>query len=124
MFPYDEALRLARAVGVDLDGQVVGVLADKKGSDLVLWDSGRRAAKGALGAPDGSRAMLDALHHAAHLARSRTLAAAKEALERAQLLDSPVFHQALTLVLEVLPVGRSVSGATAGGRSGLGRKRF
>ncbi len=115
VFPYDEALRLARAVGVDLDGQVVGVLADKKGSDLVLWDSGRRAAKGALGAPDGSRAMLDALHHAAHLARSRTLAAAKEALERAQLLDSPVFHQALTLVLEVLPVGRSVSGATLDG---------
>lgn len=115
VFPYDEALRLARAVGVDLDGQVVGVLADKKGSDLVLWDSGRRAAKGALGAPDGSRAMLDALHHAAHLARSRTLAAAKEALERAQLLDSPVFHQALTLVLEVLPVGRSVSGATLEG---------
>ncbi len=115
VFPYDEALRLARAVGVDLDGQVVGVLADKKGSDLVLWDSGRRAAKGALGAPDGSRAMLDALHHAAHLARSRTLAAAKEALERAQLLDSPIFHQALTLVLEVLPVGRSVSGATLEG---------
>ena len=115
VFPYDEALRLARAVGVDLDGQVVGVLADKKGSDLVLWDSGRRAAKGALGAPDGSRAMLDALHHAAHLARSRTLAAAKEALERAQLLDSPIFHQALTLVLEVLPVGRSFSGAMLDG---------
>jgi len=61
VFPFDEALRLARAVGVDLDTQVVGILAEKKGSDLLLWDSARRAAKGALGAPDGGRAMLDAL---------------------------------------------------------------
>ena len=30
-------------------------------------------------------------------------------------MDSPVFHQALTLVLEVLPVGRSVSGVTLEG---------
>ena len=52
VFPYDEGLRLARAVGVDLDTQVVGCLAEKKSSDLVLWDSARRAAKGALG-PDG-----------------------------------------------------------------------
>ena len=56
VFPYDEGLRLARAVGVDLDTQVVGVLAEKKCSDLVLWDSARRAAKGALGPMDGSRA--------------------------------------------------------------------
>jgi hypothetical protein len=66
VFPYDEALRLARAVGVDLDTQVVGVLMEKKGSDLVMWDSARRAAKGALGPADGSRGMIDTLHHAAH----------------------------------------------------------
>ncbi|WP_375383345.1 hypothetical protein [uncultured Sphingomonas sp.] len=38
-FPYDEALRLARAVGVDLEEQVVGRLAEKKGSEIKLWDS-------------------------------------------------------------------------------------
>ena len=103
VFPYDEALRLARAVGVDLDTEVVGVLAEKNGSDLRLWDSARRAAKGTLGAANGSRAMLDALHHAAHAARRKTLAAAKEALELAGLLADPAFRQALQLVLEVLP---------------------
>jgi putative DNA methylase len=66
VFPYDEALRLARAVGVDLDKDVVGTLCEKKGSDLLLWDSARRAAKGALGPADGSRGMIDAIHHAAH----------------------------------------------------------
>lgn len=30
VFPYDEALRLARAVGVDLDKDIVGSLANKK----------------------------------------------------------------------------------------------
>lgn len=115
VFPYDEALRLARAVGVDLDTQVVGVLGEKAGSDLRLWDSARRAAKSALGAPDGSRAMLDALHHAAHAARTKTLAAAKEALDTRGLLTEPAFRQALQLVLEVLPVGRDFSGVALDG---------
>ncbi len=115
VFPYDEALRLARAVGVDLDTQVVGVLGEKAGSDLRLWDSVRRAAKSALGAPDGGRAMLDALHHAAHAARSKTLAAAKEMLDASGLLAEPAFRQALQLVLEVLPVGRDFSGVTLDG---------
>ena len=65
VFPYDEALRLARAVGVDLDRDIVGRLAQKKGSDLRLWDSAHRAATGALGPVDGSRGMIDAIHHAA-----------------------------------------------------------
>jgi putative DNA methylase len=36
VFPYDEALRLARAVGVDLEKDIVGRLATKKASDIVL----------------------------------------------------------------------------------------
>jgi putative DNA methylase len=114
-FPYDEGLRLARAVGVDLDAQVVGVLAEKKGSDLILWDSAKRAAKAALGAPDGSRAMVDALHHVAHTARAKTLAAAKDLAERAGLLADPGFQQALTYVLEVLPPSRTFSGLSLDG---------
>ena len=83
VFAYDEALRLARAVGADLDGDIVGRLAEKKGSDIRLWDSARRAAKGALGPADGSRGMIDAVHHAANTARVRSLSAAREMLEGA-----------------------------------------
>ncbi len=124
VFPYDEGLRLARAVGVDLDREVVGVLAEKKGSDLLLWDSAKRAAKAALGAPDGSRSMMDALHHAAHTARTKTLTAAKEALERAGLLGDPGFQQALGYVLAVLPVGRAFSGAALDGDLGASSSDF
>ncbi len=110
VFPYDEALRLARAVGADLDADIVGSLCEKKGSDLLLWDSAQRAAKSALGAADGARGMIDALHHAAHQARSRNLEAARELLERAGLLTDGNFSTAMQAVLEVLPVGTAFSG--------------
>lgn len=103
IFPYDEALRLARAVGVDLEGDVIGRLAEKKSSDIVLWDSDRRAAKHALGPADGSRAMIDAIHHAAFTARTRSLDAAKELLENEGVAKDPAFLSALEAVLEVLP---------------------
>ena len=107
VFPYDEALRLARAVGVDLDADIVGHLAEKKGSDLILWDSAQRAAKHALGAPDGSQGMIDALHHAANQARTRTLDAGRELLEKAGVVSDSGFAPALLAVLEVLPVSRA-----------------
>lgn len=110
VFPYDEALRLARAVGADLDADIVGSLAEKKGSDLTMWDSARRAAKGALGAAKGARGMIDALHHAAHQARTRSLEAAREFLQRAEVLNDPGLASAMLAVLEVLPVSRSFSG--------------
>ena len=110
VFAYDEALRLARAVGVDPDGDIIGRLAQKKGSDILLWDSARRAAKGALGPPDGSRGMIDAIHHAANMARSRTLDAAREMLAETLVDQDPRFYAALEAVLEVLPVSRAFSG--------------
>ncbi len=109
VFPYDEALRLARAVGVDLDKEIVGRLATKKSSDIVLLDSQQRAAKMFLGPADGSRAMLDVLHHAAHAARARSLEAARELLEKGGWLTDPGFHTALQAVLEVLPVSATFS---------------
>ncbi len=102
-FPYDEALRLARVVGVDMDREIIGHLAEKKASNVILWDSGTRAAKGTLGPPDGSRGWIDAIHHAAHAARTRTLQAAGELLERSGAAQEPVFLSALEAVLEVLP---------------------
>lgn len=110
VFPYDEALRLARAVGVDLDQDIVGTLASKKGSELVMWDSAQRAAKSALGPADGSRGMIDALHHAAHQARTRTLENGREILERAGVTSDAAFAPSLLSVLEVLPVGIGFSG--------------
>lgn len=110
VFPYDEALRLARAVGADLDADLVGSLCEKKGSDLLLWDSAQRAAKSALGGADGARGMIDALHNAAHQARTRTLEGARELLERAGLLNDGNFSTAMQAVLEVLPVGTVFSG--------------
>ena len=110
MFAYDEALRLARAVGVDLDRDIVGRLAEKRGADIRLWDSARRAAKGALGPPDGSRGMIDAIHHAANMARLRSLAAARELLDGALVGRDPRFFAALEAVLEVLPVSRTYTG--------------
>ena len=38
-FPYDEALRLARVAGLDLDREIVGRVAVKKTSDVILLDS-------------------------------------------------------------------------------------
>ncbi|NCA90558.1 MAG: DUF1156 domain-containing protein, partial [Gammaproteobacteria bacterium] len=109
-FPYDEGLRLARVVGLDMDREIIGRVAEKKASNVILWDSGMRAAKGALGPPDGSRAWLDALHHAAHLGRGRTLHAAQELLERNGVASEPLFLSALEAVLEVLPPSRAFTG--------------
>jgi hypothetical protein len=109
-FPFDEALRLARVVGLDLDKDVVGVLAEKKASDLILWDSSTRAAKGKLGAPDGSKSWIDAIHHIAHRARSIDLNAAKQLLDDNGLANSPVFPTALEAVLEVLPLSARYTG--------------
>ena len=38
-FAYDEGLKLARAVGVNLETDIVGRLGAKSGQNLVLWDS-------------------------------------------------------------------------------------
>ena len=109
-FPYDEALRLARVVGVDLEREIVGSLAEKKSSDLILWDSSQRAAKASLGSPDGSRSMIDALHHAANRGRKDGLEAAKKLLESNQVDKDPDFQTALLAVLEVLPVSSTYTG--------------
>ena len=103
-FDYDEALRLGRAVGIDLERNVSGRLAQKSGSNLQLWDSARRAATGGLGPADGSRGMIDALHHAAHAARVKSLTAARELLDGIGVDQDPRFFAALEAVLEVLPM--------------------
>lgn len=111
-FAYDEGLRLARAVGLDM-AQVVGRIAEKKGSDLKLWDSATRVARGALGPADGSRGMIDALHHVAHTARNQSVEAAREMLETNGLIEDDEFKVALEVMLEVLPPSKTFSGIDA-----------
>jgi hypothetical protein len=109
-FPYDEALRLARVVGLDIDREVIKVLGEKKSSDVILWDSATRAAKGTLGPTDGSRGLIDAIHHAAYLGRTRNLDAARELLDKNGLSKEPRFLAALEAVLEVLPPSKAYTG--------------
>lgn len=110
VFPFDEANKLAKVCGVDIDRDVVGKLAEKKGADLVLWDSVTRAAKGSLGLPDGRDSMMDALHHLAKATRTVSLESANELLAKHSLASEPAFLTALEAVLEVLPVGKAWSG--------------
>ncbi len=109
-FPYDEALRLARAVGVDLEEQIIGRLAEKKTSEIKLWDSATRIAKGAIGSKDGTRGMIDALHHAAHTVRTRGVEVAVEQLKDAGIDQDDEFKMALEALLEVLPPSKTFSG--------------
>jgi len=112
-FPYDEALRLARAVGVDIDTQVIGRLAEKKAAEIKLWDSAARIAKGTVGPADGSRGMIDALHHAAHVMRTRGAEAAQEMLADAGIAKDDEFKVAMEALLEVLPPSKTFSGIDA-----------
>ena len=124
VFSCDEALRLARAVGVDLDGDIIGRLAGKKGSDIILWDSTHRAAKGALGPADGSRGMIDAIHHGANLARGRSVAVAWETLESLKMDQDRRFLAALEAVLEVLPVAKAFTGVDLEGETAASGSDF
>ena len=124
VFPYDEGLHLARSVGVDLDGDVVGRLAEKKSGNLRLWDSAQRAAKGALGPADGSRSMIDAIHHAANVARSRSVSAAREMLGDGGVEQEVGFFVALEALLEVLPPSARFTGVDLKGDLGAAADDF
>jgi len=54
--------------------------------------------------------MIDALHHAAHFGRTRTLQAAREMLAKTGVDKEQIFFAALEAVLEVLPLSKMFSG--------------
>jgi putative DNA methylase len=101
-FPVDEALKLARVVGLDFDQQVKNQICEVKSSDIVLWDSKTRKAKGKLG-PMGSACMLDTLHQAAAIGRDQNTGAAKKAIVDNGLLEDATLLTALEALLNVLP---------------------
>ncbi len=108
-FPADEALKLARVVGLPFD-VLRGHILELKGDDVQLWDSVTRGQKGALGAMKGE-ALLDVLHQCARLGREQNTGVAKELLERHELLAEPALQKALEALLNVLPPPRLVEGS-------------
>ena len=111
-FPGDEALKLARVVGLDYDKQVKNVVCEAKGNDVILWDSKARKAKGKLGSV-GEDVMLDTLHHCALAGREQNTGDAKDILDKAGLLEDPTLLVALEALLNVLPP----PGTTATGKN-------
>jgi len=108
-FPSDEALKLARVVGLDFDRDVKNVVCEVKTSDVILWDSRTRQAKSKLG-PVGEEVMLDTLHHAALIGRERNTGAAQAVLEEAGLLTDSTLLTALEALLNVLPAPGAAAG--------------
>ena len=72
-------------------------------------------ATGALGPVDGSRGMIDVLHHAANRARARSLTAAREMLGESLVEQDPRFFAAFEAVLEVLPLSQNFTSVPLGG---------
>ncbi|WP_437191096.1 DUF1156 domain-containing protein [Planctomicrobium sp. SH527] len=119
-FPSDEALKLARVVGLDFDRDVKNVVCETKSSDVILWDSKTRKAKSKLG-PVSEDVMLDTLHHAALIGRNQNTGAAQKVLEEADLLKDSTLLTALEALLNVLPPPGTATGKknddTIGGAS-------
>jgi len=110
-FPADEALKLARVVGVSFDGELRGKVLEVKGGDVVLWDSTLRAKKGSMGSARADM-ILDALHQAAFAVRERNLDVAKKIVEGADLVNRAEWQTGLKCLLEVLPMPGQVSKAS------------
>ena len=111
VFPYDEALRLARAVGVDLDTQLVGSAGREEGQRP--GDVGQRAPRrqgrprpaGRLARHDRRPAPCRPFRAHPHPRRRRARCWPRPVLDKEQM-----FFAALEAVLEVLPVGKAFSG--------------
>jgi len=101
-FPADEALKLARVVGLDFDQQVNNWVCEIKSDDVILWDSVARHRNGKL-RHVGEECMLDTLHWAAKTAREQNTGAARNLIEEARLLGDPTLLTALEAMLNVPP---------------------
>ncbi|MFN0167618.1 MAG: hypothetical protein ACKV22_14420 [Bryobacteraceae bacterium] len=103
-FPADEALKLARVVGLDFDQDVKKQVCEVKGDDVILWDSITRHRNGSL-RHVSEECMLDTLHWAAKTAREQNTGAARNLIEEAHLIGDPTLLTALEALLNVLPPG-------------------
>ena len=101
-FPADEALKLARVVGLDFDKDVKKQVCEVKGDDVILWDSVTRHRNGTL-RHVSEDCMLDTLHWAAKTGREQNTGAARNLIEEAHLTRDPTLLTALEALLNVLP---------------------
>ncbi|MCL4850300.1 MAG: DUF1156 domain-containing protein [Bryobacteraceae bacterium] len=108
-FPADEALKLARVVGLDFDQDVKKQVCEVKGDDVILWDSITRHRNGSL-RHVSDECMLDTLHWAAKAGREQNTGAARNLIEEAHLIGDPTLLTALEALLNVLPPGIASSG--------------
>jgi adenine-specific DNA methylase len=84
-FPADEALKLARVVGLDFDQDVKKRVCEVKGDDVILWDSVTRHRNDSLHHVS-EECMLDTLHWAAKIGREQNTGAARNLIEEAHLI--------------------------------------
>ena len=105
-FPADEALKLARVVGLDFDAAVKNEICGLKGDDVTLWDSAERQKRGKIAAVSEDR-LIDTLHRLAVLVRTQNVGVAKAQLEAWNMLDSPGVKMGLEALLNVLPASSS-----------------
>ncbi|MCC7235195.1 MAG: DUF1156 domain-containing protein [Bryobacterales bacterium] len=108
-FPSDEALKLARVVGLDFDQDVKKVVCEVKGDDVILWDSVTRHRNGSL-RHVSDECMLDTLHWAAKTGREQNTGAARNLIEEARLIGDPTLLTAMEALLNVLPPGAASAG--------------
>lgn len=108
-FPADEALKLARVVGLDFDQDVRKVVCEVKSDDVILWDSVTRHRNGSLRHVSAD-CMLDTLHWAAKVGRERNTGAAQSLIEDARLAGDPTLLTAMEALLNVLPPGAASAG--------------
>ncbi len=105
-FPYDEARKLAIALGVDLDGDIRGHknLVAKKGSYVVLQAPKQRRKQGMVD-PDLALfdSMIDAVHTALLVLQEDGTHACESFLKRSGLMNDGQFRQCIQALLNAIP---------------------
>jgi len=113
-FPADEARKLALAVGLDLDSEVIkgARLVERHASMVRLLEPGERVRRGAVDPRAGSFArLIDAVHAAMAIYAEDGAGACREFLGRTGYLQSTEFRQVLQALLEAIPRTRGRDGA-------------
>ncbi|MCX7623927.1 MAG: DUF1156 domain-containing protein [Thermomicrobium sp.] len=112
-FPYDEARKLALAVGLDLDEDVIrrGRLVERKDSRLQLLTPAERVRRGAVDLrARGYAHLIDAVQAAMAIYEEDGAQACRAFLQNTGLLGSSDFRQALQALLDAVPRVRGKDG--------------